>query len=122
MRTEEVSGLIAVDRRRQFQGYITSEDAIRARTEGLKLADVAKQIPTVEPDMLVMDIMPLIYDSPTPLAVVENGRLRGILIRGRVLEALAANGQSDEAEAVEAEVEKKHAESESKQVDAKEEV
>ena len=122
MRTEEVSGLIAVDRRRQFQGYITSEDAIRARTEGLKLADVAKQIPTVEPDMLVMDIMPLIYDSPTPLAVVENGRLRGILIRGRVLEALAANGQSDEAEAVEAEVEKKHAESESTQVDAKEEV
>jgi len=117
MRTEEVSGLIAVDRRRQFQGYITSEDAIRARTEGLKLADVAKQIPTVEPDMLVMDIMPLIYDSPAPLAVVENGRLRGILIRGRVLEALAANGQSDEAE-----IEKKHAESESKQVDAKEEV
>ena len=114
--------MIAVDRRRQFQGYITSEDAIRARTEGLKLADVAKQIPTVEPDMLVMDIMPLIYDSPTPLAVVENGRLRGILIRGRVLEALAANGQSDEAEAVEAEVEKKHAESESKQVDVKEEV
>ena len=33
MRTEEVSGLIAVDRRRQFQGYITSEDAIRARTK-----------------------------------------------------------------------------------------
>ena len=52
MRTEEVSGLIAVDRRRQFRGYITSEDAIRARTEGLALADVAKQIPTVEPDKI----------------------------------------------------------------------
>lgn len=72
--------------------------------------------------MLVMDIMPIIYDSPTPLAVVENGRLRGILIRGRVLEALAENGQSDEAEAVEEEIEKNYAKSESNQVETKEEV
>jgi glycine betaine/proline transport system ATP-binding protein len=33
--------------------------------------------------------MPLIYDAPTPLAVVDNGRLLGVIIRGRVLEALS---------------------------------
>lgn len=89
MRTEEVSGLVAVDRRRQFQGFISSEDALRARRENIGLRDVMTEMPTVARDMLVADIMPLIYDAPTPLAVVDNGRLLGVIIRGRVLEALS---------------------------------
>ena len=89
MRTEEVSGLVAVDHRRQFQGFISSEDALRARRENIGLRDVMTEMPTVARDMLVADIMPLIYDAPTPLAVVDNGRLLGVIIRGRVLEALS---------------------------------
>ncbi|WP_270764950.1 quaternary amine ABC transporter ATP-binding protein [Weissella confusa] len=89
MRTEGVSGLVAVDRRRQFQGFISSEDALRARRENIGLRDVMTEMPTVARDMLVADIMPLIYDAPTPLAVVDNGRLLGVIIRGRVLEALS---------------------------------
>lgn len=89
MRTEEVSGLVAVDRRRQFQGFISSEDALRARRENIGLRDVMTEMPTVARDMLVANIMPLIYDAPTPLAVVDNGRLLGVIIRGRVLEALS---------------------------------
>lgn len=89
MRTEEVSGLVAVDRRRQFQGFISSENALRARRENIGLRDVMTEMPTVARDMLVADIMPLIYDAPTPLAVVDNGRLLGVIIRGRVLEALS---------------------------------
>lgn len=89
MRTEEVSGLVAVDRRRQFQGFISSEDALRARRENIGLRDVMTEMPTVARDMLIADIMPLIYDAPTPLAVVDNGRLLGVIIRGRVLEALS---------------------------------
>lgn len=89
MRTEEVSGLVAVDRRRQFQGFISSEGALRARRENIGLRDVMTEMPTVARDMLVADIMPLIYDAPTPLAVVDNGRLLGVIIRGRVLEALS---------------------------------
>ncbi|MBJ7689034.1 glycine betaine/L-proline ABC transporter ATP-binding protein [Weissella confusa] len=89
MRTEEVSGLVAVDRRRQFQGFISSEDALRARRKNIGLRDVMTEMPTVARDMLVADIMPLIYDAPTPLAVVDNGRLLGVIIRGRVLEALS---------------------------------
>ncbi len=89
MRTEEGSGVVAVDRRRLFQGFISSEDALRARRENIGLRDVMTEMPTVARDMLVADIMPLIYDAPTPLAVVDNGRLLGVIIRGRVLEALS---------------------------------
>ena len=36
----------------------------------------------------------MIYDTPVPIAVVEdNGRLNGIIVRGAVLAALANDGE-----------------------------
>ncbi|AQP54495.1 glycine betaine/L-proline ABC transporter ATP-binding protein [Vagococcus penaei] len=97
MRSEEVSMLMAVDKKRQFRGLITADDAVRARKEKLSLLDVLEpNIATVSKDMLVSDIFNIIYDSPTPLAVVENNRLLGVIIRGAVIEALAtADNSSD---------------------------
>lgn len=93
MRVEEVSMLLAVDKRRQLKGCLTAEAALKARKEKLPLTEVIdKNVKTVSPDTLITDIFDLIYDSPTPLAVVnENGRLLGVIIKGRVLEALAVN-------------------------------
>lgn len=93
MRVEEVSMLLAVDKRRQLKGSLTAEAALKARKEKLPLTEVIdKNVKTVSPDTLITDIFDLIYDSPTPLAVVnENGRLLGVIIKGRVLEALAVN-------------------------------
>lgn len=93
MRVEEVSMLLAVDKRRQLKGSLTAEAALKARKEKLPLKEVIdKNVKTVSPDTLITDIFDLIYDSPTPLAVVnENGRLLGVIIKGRVLEALAVN-------------------------------
>ena len=93
MRVEEVSMLLALDKRRQLKGSLTAEAALKARKEKLPLTEVIdKNVKTVSPDTLITDIFDLIYDSPTPLAVVnENGRLLGVIIKGRVLEALAVN-------------------------------
>lgn len=93
MRVEEVSMLLAVDKKRQLKGSLTAEAALKARKEKLPLTEVIdKNVKTVSPDTLITDIFDLIYDSPTPLAVVnENGRLLGVIIKGRVLEALAVN-------------------------------
>lgn len=97
MRVEEVSMLLAVDKRRQLKGSLTAEAALNARKEKLPLTEVIdKNVKTVSPDTLITDIFDLIYDSPTPLAVVnENGRLLGVIIKGRVLEALAVNSSED---------------------------
>lgn len=89
MHDEEVSGLVAVDRNRQFKGFVASEDLYAARRENKPLAEAVTEMITIPKDTLVSEVMPLIYDSPTPLAVVEDGRLLGVIIRGRVLEALA---------------------------------
>ncbi len=90
MTAEEVSGLVAVNRHRQLEGYLSSEEAVRARREKLPLADVLTEMPKIKPDTLIMDIMPIIYDAQTPVAVVDDdNRLKGVVIRGAVLEAPA---------------------------------
>ncbi|MGM0214386.1 quaternary amine ABC transporter ATP-binding protein [Enterococcus sp. AZ109] len=97
MRKEEVSMLLAVDRKRMLKGSLTAEKALEARQNNLSLKDVIdKNVRTIPKDMLVTDIFKLIFDSPTPLAVVENNRLEGVVIRGSVLEALADTPEESE--------------------------
>ena len=96
MRKEEVSMLLAVDRKRMLKGSLTADKALEARQKNLSLKDVIdKNVRTIPKDMLVTDIFNLIFDSPTPLAVVENDRLEGVVIRGSVLEALAETSEED---------------------------
>ncbi|UUV98985.1 quaternary amine ABC transporter ATP-binding protein [Vagococcus luciliae] len=100
MRSEEVSMLVAVNKKRELLGTITADAAAEARKNKQTLHDVLdKNIITVEKDMLISDIFPLIYDSPTPLAVVDNednDRLLGVVIRGSVIEALAETTDENE--------------------------
>ncbi|MFT8848815.1 MAG: glycine betaine/L-proline ABC transporter ATP-binding protein [Leuconostoc pseudomesenteroides] len=98
MSAEEVSGVVAVNRHRQFIGYLSSEAAVSARRDKLLLADVVVEMPTVKPDTLISDIMPIIYDAQTPVAVIDDdNRLRGVIIRGAVLKALAdTEGDGDD--------------------------
>ncbi|MDF4223696.1 quaternary amine ABC transporter ATP-binding protein [Enterococcus faecalis] len=90
MRQEEVSMLLAVDKKRQLKGVVRAEKALEARKNGTSLVEcVDPEIQTIDKDMLVNDIFPLIYDAQTPLAVTDNGKLLGVVIRGSVLEVLA---------------------------------
>ncbi|HEO4409045.1 TPA: glycine betaine/L-proline ABC transporter ATP-binding protein [Streptococcus agalactiae] len=91
MHREEVSMLMATNRRRQLLGSLTADAAIEARKKGLPLSEVIdKDVVTVSKDTVITDIMPLIYDSSAPIAVTDdNDRFLGVIIRGRVIEALA---------------------------------
>lgn len=91
MHREEISMLMATNRRRQLLGSLTADAAIEARKKDLPLSEVIdKDVVTVSKDTVITDIMPLIYDSSAPIAVTDdNDRLLGVIIRGRVIEALA---------------------------------
>lgn len=91
MHREEVSMLMATNRRRQLLGSLTADAAIEARKKDLPLSEVIdKDVVTVSKDTVITDIMPLIYDSSAPISVTDdNDRLLGVIIRGRVIEALA---------------------------------
>ena len=90
MRKEEVSMLLAVDRKRKLKGSLTAESARDARKNNLTIKEVIdKNVKKVHPDTLITDMFDLIYDSPTPLAVVDDeDRLIGVVIRGSVIGAL----------------------------------
>lgn len=97
MSDEEVSGLVAVDRNRKLLGYLSSDSAVSARRERKSLTEVIVEMPTVSLDTLIADIMPIIYDSQTPVAVIDsNNRVKGVIIRGAVIEALADTEGDDE--------------------------
>ena len=98
MKKEEVSMLLAVDRKRHLKGSLTAEGARDARKQHQALAEVIdKNVRKVTQETLITDIFPLIYDSPAPLAVVDDkDKLVGVIIKGQVIEALANTTESEE--------------------------
>lgn len=100
MRKEEVSMLLAIDRKRQLKGSLTAESAQEARAKGLTLKEVIdKNVQKVHKDTLISDLFNLIHDSPAPLAVIDDeDRLLGVVIRGSVIGALTDTEAKEESE------------------------
>ncbi|MHA6252804.1 quaternary amine ABC transporter ATP-binding protein [Oceanobacillus sp. CAU 1775] len=95
MREEGLSSILVTDKNRQLQGYVFADDLLTARKEDISdLKQILRtDIPTVERDTALQDIFSIIYDSQTPVAVVEEGRLVGIIVRGAVIAALAGEAE-----------------------------
>ena len=94
MREEGVSGVYVVDSKRNLIGYVTADAAGEAVKENKTLKEVVQtDIPKVDKDTPMTELINIIHDSPLPLAVVENNRLLGVVIRGSVIAALSEEGE-----------------------------
>lgn len=95
MREEGLSSMFVVDSKRNLQGYITADDASEARKMNANSFDgiLKNDIPRVDKDTPMQEIFNIIYDSPIPVAVVEDGKLMGIIVRGAVIAALSGDGE-----------------------------
>lgn len=96
MRKEGISSILVVDEKRRLQGYVTADDASEARKKEISdIKEILKNdILRVAPETPMQEIFSMIYDTPVPIAVVEeSGRLNGIIVRGAVLAALANDGE-----------------------------
>nr|WP_319995412.1 glycine betaine/L-proline ABC transporter ATP-binding protein [Trichococcus shcherbakoviae] len=95
LRQEGISTILVVDNRRRLKGYITAEDATKALKANTNRVDgiLREDIPTVSKDTTLSDIFPIIHDSSSPVAVIENDRLVGVLVRGAVIAALAGESE-----------------------------
>ena len=103
MRRSGLSGILVVDSERRPKGYVTSQRIIEslerkdAPTEHLDAA-LIEEATTVDGDTPLMDVITLASEGAVPIAVTDaGGRLRGVVVRGAILAALArpANGQED---------------------------
>ena len=93
MRQEGISSIYVINKNKEFLGVVTADAASEAVKNGNKdIYDVMiTDVPVVSPDLSLNDLFEVIHDSPVPVAVVEDKILKGIIVRGAVLAALAGN-------------------------------
>ncbi|ASF38709.1 glycine betaine/L-proline ABC transporter ATP-binding protein [Halobacillus halophilus] len=93
MRKEGLSSIYVTDANRKLYGYVLADDVAKAvKNDQKDLKEIMRtDILKVEKDTSMSEIFNLIHDAPVPVAVVENDRLLGIIVRGAVIAALAGN-------------------------------
>ncbi|GHI00777.1 quaternary amine ABC transporter ATP-binding protein [Neobacillus kokaensis] len=96
MRNQGYSSIFVVDRNRKLLGAITAEQARQAIDQHQSIVDVmTTDIPTVTGETLLTDLMDVMATSSVPISVIdEEHRLKGVVIRGAVIGALAGNKDS----------------------------
>ncbi len=102
MEEHDIASIFVVNRQRQVRGLALIDDVVEALKSGKLLEDVLiTDVPTVTCDTPASEIIPMIADSRYPIAVVDvNGKIRGIIVRGSVLAALARKEVEGERTAV----------------------
>ncbi len=95
MREAGISSIFVIDNKRKLLGYVTADDALTAKNNGITtLTEIIKtDVPTVDKDTTLNDIFSIIYNSPVPVAVIENEKLSGIIVRGAVIGALSGESE-----------------------------
>ena len=102
MRRSGLSGVLVVDSERRPRGYLTSERIIAhldkeksgSGTEHLQ-DDLLTAATTVNVDTPLSEVITLASEGSVPIAVLDaGGRLRGVVVRGAILAALARSTSS----------------------------
>lgn len=93
MKQVGISSIYVINKNKQLLGVVTADAASKAVKDGNKnIYDVMEtDVPKVSPDLSLNDLFEVIHNSPVPVAVVEDKILKGIIVRGAVLAALAGN-------------------------------
>ncbi|WP_440955372.1 quaternary amine ABC transporter ATP-binding protein [Methanosarcina sp. Mfa9] len=101
MKEHGISSIFVVEgKNRILKGILMIDDAVQALKSKKSFELMIREVPSVPPEMPLNEIIPLIADSEYPLPVVnENGKLKGIIVRGTVLGALAMSEDTSDLEA-----------------------
>jgi len=96
LRRYGLSGIFVMDRERRLQGYLSSEsvvEQVRADSEAEQIRQEDFEEPLiVQTDTPLNEIIDLASQVSKPIAVVDGDkRLRGIIVKGAILAALAGN-------------------------------
>ncbi|MES1042211.1 MULTISPECIES: quaternary amine ABC transporter ATP-binding protein [Peribacillus] len=96
MRKQGYSSIFVVDRKQKLLGAVTAEQARQAMSNNQSISEVmSTDIPTVKEDELLGNLMDVMATSSLPISVIDDqSRIKGILLRGAVIGALAGNKDS----------------------------
>ncbi|MBC1422254.1 quaternary amine ABC transporter ATP-binding protein [Listeria seeligeri] len=93
MREAGTSSVFVVRRNRELVGIVHAADVSKLVKENITSLESAihRDVPTTGLDTPLAEIMDTISTTTIPIAVTEDGKLKGIIIRGSVLAALSGN-------------------------------
>jgi glycine betaine/proline transport system ATP-binding protein len=93
MRELGISSIYAVDKQQKLLGVVSAADAKKAVENQQSLPQIiTTDLSTVSPETLLTDLFDKVSEATIPVAVIDNQkRLKGILIKGAVIGALAGN-------------------------------
>ncbi len=99
MKDTGISSIYVTNRKKELLGIVSAEEVSKAVKENHSLLDIIeKNVPTVHPDTPLHELFDVVSTSPIPVAVVEDGLLKGIIIRGAVLAALSSGQEVNKDE------------------------
>ncbi|EBD1611296.1 glycine betaine/L-proline ABC transporter ATP-binding protein [Listeria monocytogenes] len=93
MRESGTSSVFVVKRNRELVGIVHAAEVSKLVKENITSLETAlhRDVPTTGLDTPLAEIMDTISTTTIPIAVTEDGKLKGIIIRGSVLAALSGN-------------------------------
>ncbi|HAC4065528.1 TPA_asm: glycine betaine/L-proline ABC transporter ATP-binding protein [Listeria monocytogenes] len=93
MREAGTSSVFVVKRNRELVGIVHAAEVSKLVKENITSLETAlhRDVPTTGLDKPLAEIMDTISTTTIPIAVTEDGKLKGIIIRGSVLAALSGN-------------------------------
>ncbi|WP_096200693.1 quaternary amine ABC transporter ATP-binding protein [Bacillus sp. FJAT-45350] len=102
MEEKGISSIFVVDKERKLKGLLTIDDALKALKENKWVEDtLVTDFPTTSPDTPLHELIGVAAETKYPIAVVEDDKFLGIIVRVSILSGLAL-GKDDEEEVNEA--------------------
>ena len=106
IRGDGLSCLFVIDAFHTLAGVVYEDDLVKLKARGKRdLSPIVKSdLISTSADVPLTEIIPIMANLPHPLPVLDDrGRLQGIIVRGTLLEALAAQGVDEPQQDGEAE-------------------
>ncbi len=93
MKKAGISSIFVTNRNRELLGIVHADRvaALIKAGEHSIASIIEKDIPQVDPDMTIDELLDIVSTSPVPVSVVADGKLQGIIVRGAVLAALSGS-------------------------------
>lgn len=89
MEEEEISSIFVVGRNRMLKGLLTIDAALEAAKHNEPIEEkLIFDFPITSPDTPLHELIPIAAETKYPIAVVEEGQLKGIIVRVSVLSGL----------------------------------
>ena len=92
-----LSSIFVIDKEKNLKGLLTIDDAIKAYKSNSWVEDVLiHDYHTTTPDTPLNDLIQIATETKYPIAVVENEKLKGIIVRVSILSGLTFGKEREE--------------------------